>query len=168
MGKNLGADGDGGLLSLAGSALMAVAASKFIDAAAEKAATVLGEGVSAAVLKKANTQIDAMWQRVKQHFAPNQKAAGLMAQVEAGSQHSAQSAEAFNKLAVYLDDDLAEPQHSALADELRQMTQQIVNIGVVEQQQTAQVIVEAHDQSEVNAVGEISHVNTLHIGKRGS
>ena len=147
---------------------MAVAASKFVDTAAEKAATVLGEGVSAAVLKKAGSQIEAMWKRVKQHFAPNQKAAALMAQVETGSPQSVQSAEAFNKLAVYLDDDLAESQHSALADELRQMAQQIVNIGVVERQQTAQVIVEAHDQSEVNAVGEVSHVNTLHIGKRGA
>ena len=155
-------------VSLAGSALMAVAASKFVDAAAEKAATVLGEGVSTAVLKKAGSQIEAMWQRVKRHFAPNKKAAGLMTQVEAGLPQSAQSAEAFNKLAVYLDDDLAESQHSALADELKQMARQIVNVGVVERQQTAQMIVEAHDQSEVNAVGEISHVNTLHIGKRGS
>ena len=155
-------------VSLTGTALMAIAASKFVEVAAEKAATVLGEGVSAAVLKKAGTQVDAMWQRVKRHFAPNQKAAGLLAQVEAGPPQSVQSAEAFNKLAVYLDDDLAESQHRALANELRQMAQQIINIGVVERQQTAKVIVEAHDQSEVNAVGEVSHVNTLHIGKRGS
>ena len=155
-------------VSLTGAALMAVAASKFVETAAEKAATVLGEGVSAAVLKKAGSQIEAMWLRVKRHFAPNKKAAGLMAQVEAGSPQSAQSAEAFNKLAVYLDDDLAESQHSTLANELRQMAQQIVNIGVVERQQTAQMIVEAHDQAQVNAVGEVSHVNTLHIGNRGA
>lgn len=154
--------------SLTGAALMAVAASKFVEKAAEKAATVLGEGVSTAVLKQAGSQVEAMWQRVKQHFAPNQKATALMAQVEAGSPQSTQSAEAFNKLAVYLDDDLEESQHRALADQLRQMAQQIVNVGVVERQQTAQMIVEAHDQSEVNAVGEVSHVNTLHIGKQGS
>ncbi len=97
-------------VSLTGAALMAIAASKFVEVAAEKAATVLGEGASAAVLKQAGTQVDAMWQRVKRHFAPNQRAAGLLAQIEAGPPQSVQSAEAFNKLAVYLDDDLAESQ----------------------------------------------------------
>ncbi len=150
-------------VSLTGAALMAVAASKFVEVAAEKAATVLGEGASAAVLKQAGTQVEAMWQRVKRHFAPNQKAAGLLAQVEAGSPQSVQSAEAFNKLAVYLDDDLAELQHEALADELRQMAQQIVNIG--QQQQTNTTVnAVATDNARQMATGGDVNATTVNFG----
>ena len=151
-------------VSLTGAALVALAASKFVETAAEKAAQ-MGEGVTKAALKKAGSQVDAMWARVKRHFAGNKKAEAAIVAVEEGPPESPRSAVALNKLAVYFDDDLEEPQNQALADELRQMAQQIVNIG---QQQTAKVIVETYDQSEVNAVGEISNVNTVHIGKRGS
>ena len=63
-------------VSLTGAALMTLAASKFVETAAEKAAAQLGTGVTAAVLKKAGTQVDAMWARVKRHFAGNKKAEG--------------------------------------------------------------------------------------------
>ncbi|PZO21727.1 MAG: hypothetical protein DCF25_04595 [Leptolyngbya foveolarum] len=147
-------------VSLTGAALMAIAASKFVEVAAEKAATVLGEGASAALLKQSGTQVDAMWQRVKRHFAPNQRAAGLLAQVEAGPPQSVQSAEAFNKLAVYLDDDLAESQHRALADELRQMAQQIVNIAVDMEQQTTTINAVAKDQARQMVVGRDANGTT--------
>ena len=149
-------------VSLTGAALVALAASKFVETAAEKAAEQLGGGVTAAVLKKAGTQVDAMWQRVKQHFAGNRKAEGAIAKVEAGPPASPQSAEAMTKLAVYLDDDLQEPQNQALADELRQIAQQIINIG--QQQTTTTFNIDARDESRVNAIGGDVNATTVNFG----
>lgn len=143
-------------VSLTGATLIVMAASKFVGKAAEK----LGEVVAPAVLKQAGTQVDAMWQRVKGHFAGNQKAERAIAQVE-----TVQSAEALAKLEVYLDDDLQEPENQALANDLRQMAQQIINIG--QQQQKATTFnIDARDEARVNAVGEISHATTVNIGDR--
>lgn len=119
--------------------------------------------MTAAVLKKAGTQVDAMWQRVKQHFAGNRKAEGAIAQIEAGPLASPQSAEAMNKLAVYLDDDLQEPQNQVLADELRQMAQQIINIGQ-QQQTTTTFNIDARDESRVNAIGGDVNATTVDFG----
>ncbi|CAN5739956.1 hypothetical protein BH23CYA1_BH23CYA1_06780 [soil metagenome] len=83
-------------VSLTGAMLAALAASKFVETAAAKASEV----VMPAVLKQAGTQVDAMWQRVKRHFAGNGKAESALAQIE-----TTQSTEALSKLAVYLDDD---------------------------------------------------------------
>lgn len=150
-------------VSLTGAALVAIAASKFVETAAEKAAEQLGGGMTAAVLKKAGKQVDAMWQRLKQHFAGNQRAEGAIAQLETGSPESPQSAEAMNKLAVYLDDDLQEPQHQVLANELRQMAQQVINIG--QQQQTMTTFnIDARDESRVNAIGGDVNATTVNFG----
>lgn len=149
--------------TIAGATLVALAASKFVGKAAEKAAEKLGDEVIPAALKQAGKQVDSMWQRVKLHFAGNKRAERAIAQIEAGPVESSQSAEAFEKLAVYFDDDLQEPENQALADELRQMAQQIINIGQ-QQTQTAKVIVDARDQAKVNAVGEINHATTVHVG----
>jgi hypothetical protein len=154
-------------VSLTGAALVALAASKFVEKSAEK----LGEGVTPAVLQKAGKQVDALWLRVKQHFVGNGKAERAIAQIEGSQieggqiegQIKAGQAEALSKLAVYLDDDLQEPQNQALANELRQMAQQIINIG--QQQQTATTFnIEARDKATVNAVGEINHATTVNIG----
>ena len=88
--------------------------------------------------------------------------------MEAGPPESPQSEAAVTKLGVYLDDDLAEPENQVLAGELRQMAQQIINIGQQQQQTNTTFNIDARDQAEVNAVGEVSHVNTLHIGKHGA
>ncbi len=140
-------------VSLTGAALVALAASKFVEKAAEK----VSEVVTPAVLKQAGKPVDAMWQRVKQHFAGNGKAERAIEQVE-----TAKSVEALDKLAVYLDDDLQEPQNQSLAGELRQMAQQIISIG--QQQQTATTFkIDARDNARVNAVGEIN-ATTVNFG----
>ncbi len=150
-------------VSLTGAALVTLAASKFVETAAEKAAAQLGTGVTAAVLKKAGTQVDAMWARVKRHFAGNKKAEGAIAQVEAGPPESPQSEAAVTKLGVYLDDDLAEPENQVLAGELRQMAQQIVNIGQ-QQQTTTTFNIDARDESRVNAIGGDVNATTVNFG----
>lgn len=139
-------------VSLTGAMLAALAASKFVETAAAKASEVL----TPAVLKQTGTQIDAMWQRVKRHFAGNGKAERAIAQIE-----TTQSTEALSKLKVYLDDDLQEPQHQALADELRQMAQQIINIG--QQQTNTTFNIDARDEARVNAVNEIN-ATTVNFG----
>ncbi len=139
-------------VSLTGAMLAALAASKFVETAAAKASEVL----TPAVLKQTGTQIDAMWQRVKRHFAGNGKAERAIAQIE-----TTQSTEALSKLEVYLDDDLQEPQHQALADELRQMAQQIINIG--QQQTNTTFNIDARDEARVNAVNEIN-ATTVNFG----
>lgn len=142
-------------VSLTGAMLVAMAASKFVETAAAKASEV----VTPAVLKQAGTQVDAMWQRVKRHFAGNGKAERAIAQIEA-----TQSTEALSKLAVYLDDDLEEPQHQALANDLRQMAQQIINIGQQHQTNTT-FNIDARDEARVNAVGELNAAN-VNFGDR--
>ncbi|MGB7088363.1 MAG: hypothetical protein WBD47_22600 [Phormidesmis sp.] len=148
--------------TIAGATLVALAASKFVEKAAEKAAEKLGDEVIPAALKQAGKQVDSMWQRVKLHFAGNKRAERAIARIEAGSAESPQSAAAFEKLAVYFDDDLQEPENQALADELRQMAQQIINIG---QQQTATTFnIDARDEARVNAIGRDVNATTVNFG----
>ncbi|WP_008317917.1 hypothetical protein [Leptolyngbya sp. PCC 6406] len=126
-------------------AIAAIAASKFLETAASKA----GETVTPAVLKRAGAQVDALWQRIKRHFAGNPRAEAAIAQVE-----TAQSEAALTKLAVYLEDDLAAPEHQGLAQELQQLAQQIINIGHQTQQQNT-FNIEAKDSAKVTAIGEV-------------
>ena len=67
-----------------------------------------------------------------------------------------------NKLAVYLDDDLQEPQNQVLADELRQIAQQIINIG--QQQTTTTFNIDAREESRVNAIGGDVNATTVNFG----
>lgn len=53
---------------------------------------------------------------------------------------------------MYLDDELQEPENAALADDLRQMAQQIVNIEQQEQRQTT-FNIDASDEARVSAIG---------------
>lgn len=147
-------------MSLTGATLVALAANKFVESTAKQ----LGDVVTPAVLKQAGKQIDVMWAKVKQHFTGNKKAENAIAQVEAD-----RSPEALNRLAVYLDDDLQEPHNKVFADSLRQMAEQIINIGQQKTETTTNNIInirvsDINDEAQVNVVGEINHASTVNIG----
>ena len=78
--------------------LTAVAASKFVERATEKAIDVVG----VEVLKQAGGPVGKLWDLIKQKLAGNQRAEEALAGVEAGD------AEALAKLEAYLDDELAD------------------------------------------------------------
>lgn len=69
-------------MTLTGATLAALAASKFVEAAAKQ----VGDVVTPAVLKRAGNQVDAMWARVKRHFAGDKKAERAIAQIEKGEE----------------------------------------------------------------------------------
>ena len=140
-------------VTLTTGAIVALAASKFVETAAAKA----GEVATPAILKKAGEPIDALWQRIKRHFAEksdqrSEKAIEAIAEVE-----TQQSEAALTKLEVYLDDELSDPGNQTLQRDLKQLAQQIVNIG--EQNQTnTEITINAtsHDSSKQAVVGENS------------
>ena len=142
-------------VTLTASTLVAIAASKFVEAAAKKA----GDVVAPSALKAAGAPIEALWSRIKEHFAGNKRAKAAIAQIE-----TEQSEAALNKLEVYLDDELSDPEQQSFAKELRQMTQQIINIG--EQTQTNEQVtlnVDAKDNARVTAVGKLD-ATTVNFG----
>lgn len=85
-------------VTLTTGAIVAIAASKFIEGAGAK----VGELVTGGTLKQAGTQVSKLWKLIKGKFAGNQRAEEALAKVEAGD------ASALTKLEVYLDDELAE------------------------------------------------------------
>ena len=135
-------------VTLTASTLIAMAASQFVTGAAKKA----GEVVAPEVLKTAIAPVTALWNRIKQHFAGNQRAETAIAQVE-----TEQSEAALTKLEVYLDNELSDPQQQVFAEELRQMAQQIINIDQQTQSnEQVTVMVDARDNARGNAVGKIN------------
>ena len=140
--------------ALTSATLAALAASKFVEAAAKK----VGDVVAPAVLKRAGSQVDAMWAKVKRHFVGDKKAERAIAQIEQGE------SAALSKLSVYLDDELQEPENAAFARELQQMAQQIVNIGQQEQRQTTiNTVVSGEGQANVVG-GDVSAQGDIRIG----
>ncbi|MGP1384259.1 MAG: hypothetical protein ACTS2F_11920 [Thainema sp.] len=144
-------------VTLTAAGIAALAASKFIEAAANKAAEI----ATPAVLNKAGSQIEALWTRIKQHFSGNKRAEAAIAQIE-----QEQSAAALTKLEVYLDDELSDPANQQFAEDVRQMAQQIINIGQQNQIQTRNTFnTTARDQSRVNNFGEFN-ANTVDFGDK--
>lgn len=136
--------------------IIALAASKFVEAAATKA----GEIAAPAVLTQAGNQVEKLWTRIKQHFAGNKRAESAIAQVE--TEHSEA---ALTKLEVYLDDELNDSENQAFAQDLRQMAQQIINIAQQNQtQKQTHFDIDARDNARVNAVGEINNAQTVNFG----
>lgn len=135
-------------VTLTTGAIVALAASKFVETAAAKA----GEVATPAILKKAGEPIDALWQRIKRHFAGNPKAEKAIAKVE-----TQQSETALTKLEVYLDDELSDSGNQALERDLKQLAQQIINIGEQNQTHTEiKINATSHDSSKQAVVGENS------------
>lgn len=142
-------------ITLTTSTIVILAASKFVETAAAKA----GEMATPAILKKAGEPIDLLWQRIKRHFAGNQKVEKAIAEVE-----TQQSETALTKLEVYLDDELSEPSNQPLKQDLQQIAQQIINIGEQTQtQKSVTISVNAKDNARVNAVGEVN-AETVNFG----
>ncbi|NER79080.1 MAG: hypothetical protein F6K42_05775 [Leptolyngbya sp. SIO1D8] len=140
-------------VTLTTATLVALAASKFVEAAAAKA----GEVVTPAILKQAGEPIDQLWQRIKRHFAGDQKAEKAMTEVE-----TQQSETALTKLEVYLDDELSAPGNQALQHDLQQIAQQIITIGEQTQTHTEITITAtSRDSSKQVVVGENSGTITL-------
>jgi phosphoribosylformylglycinamidine (FGAM) synthase PurS component len=133
-------------VTLTTATLVALAASKFVETAAAK----VGEVATPAVLKQAGSQIDQLWSRIKAHFAGKPKAEAAIVAVE-----KEQSEAALTKLAVYLDDDLSDPQHQTLQRDLQQLAQQIINISQ-QHQQSITINATAHDSAKQAVVGENS------------
>lgn len=135
-------------VTLTTATLVALAASKFVETAAVKASEV----ATPAILKKAGEPIDRLWQRIKRHFAGNQRAEKAIAEVETQN-----SEVALTKLEVYLDDDLSDPTNQPLEQDLQQIAQQIINIGEQRQtQKSVTISVDAKDNARVNAIGELN------------
>ena len=146
-------------ITLTAATIVALAASKFIESASKK----VGEELGSTVLTKAGDQVNQLWQRIKTHFTGNKRAEAAITQVE-----TEQSTAALTKLEVYLDDELEDPQNQTLADDLRQIAQQIINVG--EQNQTQKAVtfnIDAKDNARVNAVGDIS-ANQVSFGDSGT
>ena len=146
-------------ITLTAATIVALAASKFIESASKK----VGEELGSPVLTTAGDQVNQLWQRIKTHFTGNKRAEAAITQVE-----TEQSTAALTKLEVYLDDELEDPQNQTLADDLRQIAQQIINVG--EQNQTQKAVtfnIEAKDNARVNAVGDIS-ANQVSFGDSGT
>jgi phosphoribosylformylglycinamidine (FGAM) synthase PurS component len=138
-------------VTLTTATLVALAASKFVETAAAK----VGEVATPAVLKQAGSQIDQLWGRIKAHFAKKPKAEAAKAEAAIVAVEKEQSEAALTKLAVYLDDDLSDPQHQTLQRDLQQLAQQIINISQ-QHQQSITINATAHDSSKQAVVGENS------------
>ena len=142
-------------ITLTASTLVAIAASNFIEATASKTSEV----VTSAVLQRAGTQVDQLWQRIKQHFVGDKKAEKAIAQVE-----SERSDAALIKLEVYLDDELSAPDNQALRQDLQQIAQQIINLSNHSQERTGiSIEVDAKDNARVVAAAEL-HAQNLSLG----
>lgn len=144
-------------VTLTAAGIAALAASKFVEVAANKAAEI----VTPAVLKTAGSQIEALWTRIKRHFAGNKRAEAAIAQIE-----QEKSEAALTKLEVYLDDELSDPANQTFADDVRQMAQQIINVNQQNRTQTQNTFnTDARDQARVNNFGEFN-ANTVDFGDK--
>ena len=142
-------------ITLTTATLVALAASKFVETAAAKVAEV----ATPAALKKAGQPIDQLWGRIKQHFAGNERAEKAIAEVE-----TQQSEAALSKLEVYLDDELNEPGNQRLEQDLKQIAQQIINIGEQTQRhKEITITATARDSSQQIVIGEVS--GTANFGR---
>ncbi|MBW4526034.1 MAG: hypothetical protein KME18_12680 [Phormidium tanganyikae FI6-MK23] len=108
------------------------------------------------VAKKAvGGAIEKLRSAIKARFkGKNQKAEEAIVKIE-----QERSPEALNKLSVYLDDEMDDPQ---FAQTLQQLAQQVINIGKQEQN-SATFNIDARDQARVNAINELN-ATTVNFG----
>ncbi len=91
---------------------------------------------------------------IQKRFEGNKKAEAAIVKIE-----EERSPEALNKLAVYLDDEMDDPQ---FAQTLQQLAQQVINIGKQEQN-SAQFNIDARDNARVNAINDLD-ATTVNFG----
>lgn len=108
------------------------------------------------VAKKAvGGAIEQLRSTIRERFkGKNQKAEDAIVKIE-----QERSPEALNKLSVYLDDEMDDPQFKQT---LQQLAQQVINIGKQEQN-SAQFNIDARDNARVNAVNDLD-ATTVNFG----
>ena len=108
------------------------------------------------VAKKAvGGAIEQLRSTIRERFkGKNQKAEDAIVKIE-----QERSPEALNKLSVYLDDEMDDPQFKQT---LQQLAQQVINIGKQEQN-SAQFNIDARDNARVNAVSDLD-ATTVNFG----
>ena len=123
--------------ALTGAAIAKLAFDEFVKSSA-------GE-----IAKKAvGGAIEQLRSVIRKRFAGNKKAEEAIVKVE-----QERSPEALNKLSVYLDDEMDDPQ---FAQTLQQLAQRVINIGKQEQN-TTEIKVETRDNSTANTVGTLNN-----------
>lgn len=123
--------------ALTGAAIAKLAFDEFVKSSA-------GE-----IAKKAvGGAIEQLRSVIRKRFAGNKKAEEAIVKVE-----QERSPEALNKLSVYLDDEMDDPQ---FAQTLQQLAQRVINIGKQEQN-TTDIKVETRDNSTANTVGTLNN-----------
>lgn len=139
--------------ALTGAAIAKLAFDEFIKSAAGEAAK-----------KAVGGTIEQLRSVIKARFtAKHDKAETAIATIESTAEAitTEQKTAALNKLAVYLDDEMDD---APFAQNLRQLAQQIVNIGKQEQSNVT-FNIDAQDNSRVNAIGELN-ADTVNFGDR--
>ena len=107
------------------------------------------------VAKKAvSGAIEQLRSTIRKRFAGNKKAEDAIVKIE-----QERSPEALNKLSVYLDDEMDDPQFNQT---LQQLAQQVINIGKQEQN-SAQFNIDARDNARVNAINDLD-ATTVNFG----
>ncbi|MGP1382040.1 MAG: hypothetical protein ACTS2F_00690 [Thainema sp.] len=133
-------------VTLTAAGIAAIAASKFVEAAAGKAAEI----TTPAMLKTAGSQIEALWKRIKQHFTGNKRMEKAITRVE-----QEKSEAALEELEICLAYELRDPENQQFAEDVQQMAQQIINIGQQNQvHKEINVDIEGHDNSRNYGFGE--------------
>lgn len=130
----------------------------FTGAAIAKIAFAFDEFVKSGageVAKKAvGGAIEQLRSTIRKRFAGNKKAEEAIVKIE-----EERSPEALNKLSVYLDDEMDDPQFNQT---LQQLAQQVINIGKQEQN-SAQFNIDARDNARVNAINDLD-ATTVNFG----
>jgi len=129
---------------LTGAAIAKLAFDEFVKSGAGEVAKKAVGGASTAC-REAFEQLQSA---IRKRFEGNKKAEEAIVKIE-----QERSPEALNKLSVYLDDEMDDPQ---FAQTLQQLAQQVINIGKQEQNTTA-IKVETRDNSTANTVGTLNN-----------
>ena len=128
---------------LTGTAIAKLAFDEFVKSGAGEVAK---KAVGGAIEQSRST--------IRKRFAGNQKAEEAIVKIE-----QERSPEALNKLSVYLDDEMDDPQFNQT---LQQLAQQVINIGKQEQN-SAQFNIDARDNARVNAINDLD-ATTVNFG----
>ena len=135
---------------LTGAAIAKLAFDEFVKSGAGEVAKKAVGGASTAC-REAFEQLQSA---IRKRFAGNKKAEEAIVKIE-----QERSPEALNKLSVYLEDEMDDPQFKQT---LQQLAQQVINIGKQEQN-SAQFNIDARDNARVNAINDLD-ATTVNFG----
>jgi len=135
---------------LTGAAIAKLAFDEFVKSGAGEVAKKAVGGASTA----GREAFEQLQSAIRKRFAGNKKAEEAIVKIE-----QERSPEALNKLSVYLDDEMDDPQFKQT---LQQLAQQVINIGKQEQN-SAQFNIDARDNARVNAINDLD-ATTVNFG----